>query len=418
MLKVLKKVGISCILKIKGLFASFESQAVYVKDLRKVIVYKDGRKLKYPKNYDRIVKLGKIIKSEDSNNDSMYELCYDRYKYNLISVAENEKGNSFITKDGKGYFTIKFLVYKGKLSKDECNDNDDYCGFYKPFKFKKIDLVKYLPVFEIDTSSLKLINSSVLTKEEKNGRGEVHKVIDEKGRNGELLYTSDYKKLNTSFFEIRDQNNNLELDKSLISVPIVFIVGLVKICTKLLAFIPIKLGKCLISRQSPVVKSCGYLLFAFVIIVKNLVNMGATILKVIILLFVANKEKYGDAYLTMWNCQLSKCWEEFMKDFSVIKIEEREEKLGNMDNRKIIGTWRELNAKRLFIEKSLKNEINESNGSISQSREQSLKKEKLQNEISEGMAEFSSQRNKDFYVRREKSRRGLHQKQDTMLYMH
>ncbi|MGL9725207.1 MAG: hypothetical protein ACR5KV_00150 [Wolbachia sp.] len=42
------------------------------------------------------------------------------------------------------------------------------------------------------------------------------------------------KKLSTHFSEIRDQNGNLELNKSLIFVPIVFVTSLAKICAKLL----------------------------------------------------------------------------------------------------------------------------------------------------------------------------------------
>ncbi len=409
MLEVLKKVGTNLVLKIKDLFAPSESQ-VYVKDLRKVMVYKDGRKCRYPENYDHIVRFGKIEKGED-NNKNMYKLRYGGYKYNLISVLSDEKGEPFKTRDGKSYFTIEFLVDKGKVNRDKHDCNDDYRGFYEPFKFKKFDLAGHLPVFEIDTSLLKLINSSVLTKKKKSKEGKVQEFIDEKGRNGELLYTSDYKKLSTSFFEIRAQGNNLELDKSLISVSVVFIAGLAKICAKLLAFIPMKLAEHLIRRQNSIAKSCGYFLFTTAIMVKNLVNIGTTMLKAPILLFVANKKKYGDAYLTMWNCQLREYWKEFMKDFSVIGVGKREE-LRDKDDEKIIGTWKELNVRKLFVEKGLEERVNNSSEDINKSEEQSLNRKKSQNEIDKRIAEFRNQKGSNVYIRKEQNRRNSQQGQD------
>ncbi|QKX01618.1 hypothetical protein GOY13_01490 [Wolbachia endosymbiont of Cruorifilaria tuberocauda] len=407
MLEVLKRVGTNLVLKIKGIFTSFESK-IYVRDLRRVVVYRDGRKCKYPENYDHIVKLGKIKKNEYGNNLGGYELCYGGYKYNLISIFSNEKGEFLKRKYAKSYFTIKFLADKGKVNKNQHDDVDNYCGFYRPFKFKKLDLEKYLPIFEVDTNSLKLINSSILTKKKKNKEGKVHKIINEKGRNGELLYTSNYKKLSSSFFEIRDQGNNLELDKSLISVSIIFAAGLVKICAKLLTFIPIGLGGYLISVENLLAKSCGYLLFTPAIIVKNLVNIGSTIFKALILLLVVDKEKYGDAYLTMWNCQLCEYCKEFIKDLNIIGRVGKSEELSDIDyEEEIIGTWKELNIRRLSINKGLEIAINGSGGSINESMKHSLKKEKLQNGMNEKISEFTNHRSSNLCIRREQDRSDL-----------
>lgn len=384
MLETLKKWGIDLTLKVKDLFSSSESQ-VYVKDLRKVMIYEDGRKCQYPKNYDQIVDSGRVVKKNDKlvkNKDGNpeYQLIYNEYEFDLALVKEIDK---------KSYFTIDFLVSKGR------REVNDYSKFYKPFKFSKIDLEKHLPVFEVDTKLLRLTNSSFLAKKGcfiNDDTGEVdEKDRDEKGRNGKLLYTSDYKKLSTHFSEIRDQNNNLELDKSLISVPIIFVASLAKVCTKLLTCLPIKLGEYLISEQNPIAKSFGYLLFTPAMAVKNLVNMGATILKAPILLFVADKKKYGDAYFTMWKHQLKGCWEEAKSDFNVIKGGERL-KPGQKDHKplSIVGTWDELNARRPGIEKDLEKPSNKSSESIDKSREpdigKSLKKEKLQNKSNEKIA--------------------------------
>ena len=341
MLETLKKWGTDLTLKVKDLFTSPESQ-VYVKDLRKVMVYKDGRKCRYSKNYDEIVKSGKIIEAKNSEGETIYKLLYGEKDKNgrqpsfeLTLVKET---------DDRSYFTIDFLV-----NPEKNKDVKHYNGYYKPFGFSKIDLEKHIPIFEVDTQSLKLTNSSFLAKKGcfiNDDTGEVdEKDRDEKGRNGKLLYASDYKKLSTHFSEIRDQDGNLELDKSLISVPIVFATSLAKVCTKLLTSLPIKLGEYLISEQNPIAKSFGYLLFTPAMAVKNLVNMVATILKAPILLFVANEKKYGDAYFTMWKHQLKECWEEAKSDFNVIKGEERlKPDHGNRDS--LVGTWDELNARR------------------------------------------------------------------------
>ncbi|WP_419246993.1 hypothetical protein ACJZL1_03655 [Wolbachia endosymbiont of Rhagoletis indifferens] len=370
----------SLTLGVRSLFTSSEPSTTYVKDLRKVITY-DRRKCQYPKNYDEIVKSGKIIEAKNSKDETIYKLLYGEEdkdgrqpSFDLApveSTGSKEKSVKF------HYFTINFLVDPDKDAREFRSSNRSYYSkYYKPFGFLKIDLEKHIPIFEAEKTKdsqypFELTNSSVLTKEVKNKEGKVQEVVDEKGRNGKLLYTSDYKKLSTHFSEIRDQNNNLELDKSLISVPIIFVASLAKVCTKLLTSLPIKLGEHLISKQNPIAKSFGYLLFTPAMAVKNSVNMVATILKAPILLFVANEKKYGDAYFTMWKHQLKGCWEEAKSDFNVIKGGEREaeqkEKCPNLDT--IIGTWDELDARRPGIEKGLEKPSNKSSESIDKSRE-------------------------------------------------
>ncbi|MDX5462292.1 MAG: hypothetical protein O7157_01830 [Wolbachia endosymbiont of Tetragnatha montana] len=384
MLETLKKWGTDLALKAKGLFASSESATTYVKDLRKVMTY-DGRKCQYPKNYDQIVESGKIKVNKDMHGNPVLDKDKNP-TYRLVYGKKEEDGRqpSFeLTKiteiDGKSYFTIDFLVSKDR------HEIDNYSAFYKPFGFSKIDLKEHIPIFEVDTQLPKLTNSRVLAKKGSslNDKGEVDKKDrDEKGRNGKLLYTSDYKKLNTSFSEIRDQNGNLELDKSLISVPIVFATSLAKVCTKLLTSLPIKLGEHLIGKQNPIAKSFGYLLFTPAMAVKNSVNMVATILKAPILLFVANEEKYGDAYLTMLKCQLKGCWEEAKSDFNIIKGGERL-KPGQKDHKplSIVGTWDELNARRPGIERDLEKQGTDKE--VSKSNEILKSPEKEQNKGNE-----------------------------------
>ncbi len=364
MLETLKKWGTDLTLKVKDLFSSSESQ-VYVKDLRKVMTY-DGRKCQYPKNYDQIVQSAKIIESRDMNGKLIPEDGKPTYKLLYGERDKDKKQPSFkLTlveeKDDRSYFTIDFLVNPKKNK-----DVKHYDGYYEPFGFSRMDLKKHVPIFEAQKTKnpqypFELTNSSVLTKEVKNKEGKVQEVVDEKGRNGELLYTSNYKKLSTHFSEIRDQNGNLELDKSLISVPIIFATSLAKVCAKLLTSLPIKLGEHLISKQNPIAKSFGYLLFTPAAAVKNSVNMVATILKAPVLLFVADKKKYGDAYFTMWKHQLKEGWKEAKNDLKVVKDGEREaeqkEKRPDLDP--IIGTWDELNARRPDIEKGLKKQGND-----------------------------------------------------------
>ncbi|MGL9718968.1 MAG: hypothetical protein ACR5K9_10335 [Wolbachia sp.] len=357
MLEALKKWGTDFVLKTKDLFTTSESQ-VYVKDLRKVMTY-NGRKCQYPKNYDQVVGSGKIIEGKDSDGETIYKLLYGpedkngaqpSFKLALVKKA-----------DDRSYFTVDYKDNQGKQIPIGWLDK----SYFEPLGFSRLDLRKRLPIFEAQRTEnpkypFQLTNSSVLTKKEKNEKGEVEKVIDKEGRNGELLYTSDYKKLNTSFFEVRDQSNNLELDKSLISVPIVFAAGLAKVCTKWLTHLPMKLGEYLVSRENPIAKSFGYFLFTPAVAVKNLVNMGATILKAPILLFVADEKKYGDAYWTMWKQQLKECWEEVKSDYSVVKDGKRlEPKKEDYPEHKIAGTWKELDARRPGIEKDLEEQGND-----------------------------------------------------------
>ncbi|MFT4313843.1 MAG: hypothetical protein AB3P11_01815 [Wolbachia pipientis] len=403
MFGVLKKAVTDFTLKAKGLFASSESQ-IYVKDLRKVMTYTDGRKCKYPKNYDQIVESGKIIEAKNSEGETIYKLLYGKTdtdgrkpSFELTLVKET---------DDRSYFTIDFLV-----NREKNKDVKHYDGYYKPFEFSKIDLEKHIPIFEAKKTNdpIELTHSSVLMKKVKNGEGKVQGVVDEKGRNEELLYTSNYKKLSTNFSEIRDQNGSLELDKSLISVPIVFAAGLAKICARMLTFIPMKLGENLIARKNQVAKSFGYLFFTPAVVVKNLVNVGATILKVPILLFVANEKKYGDAYLTMWKHQLKECWKEVKSDFNVVTNGERP-KPKQKDHKplSIVGTWKELNARKSDIEKNLEKGLSKNSESIDKSRElgvgESLK-EKLQNKTDEKIAAAVNQKSNTPHIDGEIKRR-------------
>ncbi|WP_425386397.1 hypothetical protein [Wolbachia endosymbiont (group A) of Barypeithes pellucidus] len=383
MFGVLKKGATDLTLKAKGLFTSSEPATTYVEDLRKVMTYKGERKCKYPGNYDQIKKSGKIIENRDihgklilEDGKPTYKLLYgqkdengEQPSFRLSLVTENKDNDN-----DRSYFTINYIDNQGKQIPIDWLDK----SYFEPLGFSRMDLKKYVPIFEAKKTNdpqypFELTNSSV---EVKNKEGKVQEVVDEKGRNGKLLYTSDYKKLNTSFSEIRDQNGNLELDKSLISVPIVFATSLAKVCTKLLTSLPIKLGEHLISKQNPIAKSFGYLLFTPAMAVKNLVNMGATILKAPILLFVADKKKYGDAYYTMWKHQLKGCWEEAKSDFNVIKGGERLKPEQNDDEPlSIVGTWDELDARR----RGLENALNKSSESIDKFREPGVEKS-LKNE--------------------------------------
>lgn len=400
MFGLLKKGVADFTLKAKDLFASSESQ-IYVKDLRKVMTYTDGRKCKYPKNYDQIVKSAKVVESKNSNGETIYKLLYGKKIFELALVEKT---------DDRSYFTIDFLV-----NREKNKDVKHYDGYYKPFEFSKIDLEKHIPIFEAreKDGKFELTNSSFLAKKGCSINDKTGKVNeeyrDEKGRNGKLLYTSDYKKLSTHFSEIRDQSDNLELDKSLISVPIVFAAGLAKICARMLTFIPMKLGENLIARKNRVAKSFGYLFFTPAVVVKNLVNMGATILKVPILLFVANEKKYGDAYLTMWKHQLKECWKEAKSDFNIIKGEEglKPEQKDRKPLR-IVGTWDELDARSPGIERDLEKALNKSSESIDKSREpgvgESLK-EKPQNKTDKKIAAAVNQKSSTPHIDREIERR-------------
>ncbi|MDR2978433.1 MAG: hypothetical protein LBU56_03385 [Rickettsiales bacterium] len=401
MLETLKKWGTDLTLKVKDLFTLPESQ-VYVKDLRKVMVYKDGRRCLYPKNYDEIVGSGKIIEGKDSDGETIYRLLYGpkdkngeqpSFKLTLVRKAGN-----------RSYFAVDYKDNQGKQIPIDRLDN----SYFEPLGFSRLDLRKHVPVFEVQKKDgkLALTNSSLLAKKGcsiNDKTGEVNEEDrDEEGRNGELLYTSDYKRLSTSFFEIRNQSGNLELDKSLISVPIVFAAGLAKICAKLLTFIPMKLGEHLVNRQNPIAEFFGYLLFTPAMAVKNLVNMGATVLKAPILLFVADKKKYGDAYWTMWKHQLKECLQETKNDYSVVKEGKRSEpeKKDYLDRDTTYGTWKELDAMRPGIERELEEGLNKSSESTNKSSE----KRKSQNERNKQIAD-ENQESGTPYTDRERKRR-------------
>ncbi|CCE77943.1 hypothetical protein [Wolbachia pipientis] len=402
MLETLKKWGTDLTLKVKDLFSSSESQ-VYVKDLRKVMVYKDGRKCQYPKNYDQIVQSAKIIENRDMHGNAILDKDKNP-TYKLLYGQKDENGKqpsfrlSLVTEDkdnDRSYFTINYIDNQDKqipidwLSK----------SYFELLGFSRMDLKKHVPIFEAQKTNdpkypFELTHSSVLMK---------------KVKNGELLYTSNYKKLSTNFSEIRDQNGGLELDKSLISVPIVFAAGLAKICARMLTFIPIKLGENLIARKNRVAKSFGYLFFTPAVVVKNLVNMGATILKVPILLFVANEKKYGDAYLTMLKHQLKECWKEIKSDFNVVTNGERP-KPKQKDHKplSIVGTWDELDARSPGIERDLEKALNKSSESIDKSRESGVGeslKEKPQNKTDKKIAAAVNQKSSTTHIDREIERR-------------
>ncbi|MDG7053355.1 MAG: hypothetical protein LKM45_05795 [Wolbachia endosymbiont of Alcedoecus sp.] len=384
MLKTLKKWVTDLTLKVKDLFTSPKS---YVKDLRQVMTYNE-KKCQYPKNYDQIVEFGKIIEGKDSDGETIYKLLYglrdkngEQPSFRLTLVKET---------GDRSYFAVDYRDNQGKQIPVDWLDK----SYFEPLGFSRLDLRKRVPAFEAQKTGdskypFKLTNSSILTKKEKSKEGKIQEVVDLKGRNGELLYTSDYKKLSTSFFEIRDQNGNPEPDKSLISIPIVLAAGLAKICAKLLTSIPMELGEHLVNRQNPIAKFFGYLLFTPAMAVKNLVNMGATILKAPILLFVADKKKYGDAYWTMWKHQLKEYWKETKNDYSVIKegkrSEPEEKDYPNRDT--ICGTWKELNARRPGIEKELEDALSKGSESMDKFKEQSSGKEELQSRIDKEIAD-------------------------------
>ncbi|WCR54073.1 MAG: hypothetical protein PG981_001095 [Wolbachia endosymbiont of Ctenocephalides orientis wCori] len=337
MFTALKRWTNGFIVKTRDLFNSPESE-IYVKDLRKVITHKDGRKCQYPKNYHEIVTFGKIEK----DNDGSYRLEYKGKEFSLAIVQ---------TTDSSSYATINFLVDPEK--RDFRNNNlNDFSKYYEPFGFSRIDLEKHIPVFEIDNTSGKLTPPPKKDIEE---NGKVKKVDNPKGRNGELVYASEWKKLNPDFFEIRDHNGNLELDKSLLSVPLAFATYSARVFAGWVTSPFMKVGEWLISKQNPVAKAFGYALFTPAAAVKNLVNIGSTILRFPILLFVADKEKYGDSYLTMWKHQFKESWQEVKDDFSVIKNGKMEEKVEiGYPKVKAGGTWKELNAMKPQIEQDLK----------------------------------------------------------------
>ena len=360
MFAIAKTKTVGLILGLKNLFSSSDSR-VYVKDLRQVLTSNDGRKLKYQKNYSTVVQEGKIEKI-NSNDSPQFKLFFgkkdDKENQDMFDLC-------FICKDGdKSYYTISFLV------NHRAGKNDDFQGYYKPFKFSKKDLNTHLPVFEIteQNGKYKLSNSSILLKSVANKENrKVQELTDNKGRNGQFLYQSYYKKLNPYFFLIIDlskdqhgdlkKSNNLEFDKSLISVPIVFTTTLAKIFGKCVSFIPEKIGTSLIKSNNQVVRAFGYCLFTPAVIIKNSINVIATTARLPILLFVADEKKYGNAYRTMWKYQFTECIKEVKNDYNIIKtgiVESiQEEKKDLPKERKVIGTSKELDTLKLEIKNDL-----------------------------------------------------------------
>ncbi|MDD9331695.1 MAG: hypothetical protein PV340_03560 [Wolbachia sp.] len=345
MLGRLKKVITGFILGTKSQFASSSGKSrVYVKDFRRVMISLNGKKCKYPENYDQVVNSAKIVKE-----GSIYKLVYNGNEFNLSLV--NEAGD-------RSYFTLEFLVNPQK-------HDVRYPKYYKPFGFSKIDLEKYVPVFEVDLESLKLTNSSVLTKKgffNNNRKSEINK----KGRNGRLLCTSDYQKLNINFFAIRDQNGGMEI-KSVLSAPVVFCTGFAKALAKFVTHYPMKLGERLLSNKHWFVRRIGYALFVFSMVIKNLVNVGANLLRAPILLFTLDKKKYADNYLTAWTYQVKESWNQIKDDYEVLRSHKRVElEQEDLPKLKFAGTWDELNAIRSDVEKKLENQKSGTNETLSQ----------------------------------------------------
>ncbi|HCE59398.1 MAG TPA: hypothetical protein DEQ74_00980 [Wolbachia sp.] len=377
------------ILRTGNFFTSSES-LTYVEDVRRPVTHNvenEWRQCKYPGNYDDVVKNGRIQRRKDSQNNPIpgeYELLFGdideegkQKSFPLTLVIQTVEEDSskegvyhdiIYKDDNKRYFTIKELVGK------DLTGQTNYSRFYEPFEFSKEYLEKYLPVFEVtDINADKkqgkdpiyeLTNSSVATKKV-NGQ----KVSDEKCRNGKLLYTSDSERVNIYFFAIYDEKGNLELAKSLfISVPIMFFTTLPKLFTEYVIAPFMKMGEWLMNRQNSVAQIFGRVLFTPAAIIKNTLNMGATILKTPVLLFTANEKKYGDAYYTRLKEQFKKCWNDLKRDCEVItsgKVPESEEEKGHTE-RYMIGTWEELNARKPGIqgEVEVSQETKDRSGSI------------------------------------------------------
>lgn len=338
----LKNSAASAVLGTKGIITS-ESSTPYVEDLRKVLTHK-GKICIYPKNYDKLVKYGKIKKDKDGN----YKLVFGkkdehgkRPKFDLELVKEAD--------DNKSYFTIKF----------PCSIDDLDETYITPFGFSTLGftqrgyLKKYAPIFEIDTKLNKLVNSSVLTKIE-NGK----EVPDPEARNGQFLFTSHSKNFNISVWEFRGRNGELEFDKSLISVPIVVVSVIVNDSVKLLVYLPEKLGEYLRGRQDLVSKFFGNCLLIPTKAVKNITELLTTVTKTApaLLLTGGEKKKYADSYVTISLAQFKECFGKIKGDWNTIFTGVQNDKTGEQKkppNFEITGTWKELNALRTKIEQDL-----------------------------------------------------------------
>lgn len=329
---------------------------------------------------------GKSIKDQDGN--LKYILSYEE----VVEDKEEKKEVKFdlvLVKEigDKSYFTTDFLLNpKG----------DNNSKYYDLFESSIVSL-KGRSVFEVDTCQL--TNSSMLGKKDckLNDKGEFNEEDrDPKGRNGKLLYNSYYGKpdpsknkneidikinikCNTSFFVIRDQNNNIEWDKSFISVPIVLASALAKVFANWLTVIPMKLGEFLIGKKHPIAKFFGYPLFTAGAIVKHSVNMLSKMPKAIILPFVANEKKYGDKYNTkLWH-QLIGHWDELKSDFDVIKDGKRKpEQEETRPNLEFTATWDELDKIKPGIKKDLEETKNSKKASATLSKSHGAETLKVQ----------------------------------------
>lgn len=361
-------------------FSQSESQT-YVKDRREAVTHNvikdkqniEGRQCRYPGNYHDIVKKGRIQIRKDSQNNPIpgkYDLLFSdkkvkQLRFPLALVIQDitedpSKTKSFTNipcqDDSKFYFTIEALV-----GKDPNNGNEYYSGFYKPFEFSTKDLEKCLPVFEVENINAdqkqgkdpiyKLTNSSVVTK-----KVDGQEVPDEECRNGKLLHTSYSGPSYLHAFAITDERGNLELAKSLfISVPIMFVTSSLKIFANFVTAPFMRIGEWLMSRQNPVVQAFGRVLRGSAELTKNVVNMVATIFRIPILLFTANKEKYSDVHYTLWKEQFKEYWNGIKNSYKVItsgKVPESEEAKDRTEHH-MIGTWKELDARKSEIEGKL-----------------------------------------------------------------
>lgn len=323
-----------------------ESQ-VYVRDLRKVMLM-NKKRLKYPKKYHKIVKDGEIITTDhtDSEGNVVLKLLYGkkdkkglRPAWTLVHVATDEC-------HGKAYYTMHMLLY-------DSSERRLSSSCYEPFGFTSVDLKKYTPVIDIKktddpgnpyqlTNTLYIARKGCSVSDES---GEVDaNSRNEKALNGKQLYTAFYGKQDPSFFVIRDEHDKIELDKTILCFSVSLFVYTVIFIRMLLTFIPMKFGECLLHLKNPVSKVLGNIFFTPFVPLKFIVDLSAIIVKMPILLFVANEKKYGDKYWVLWKHELLKCFHELSSDCSVIKNGKRPD-LSDYDEYFLIGTWDELNVR-------------------------------------------------------------------------
>lgn len=319
---------------------------VYVEDLRTVMLF-NGKILKYPKNYHDIVQNGTIrFSGIDSDGNPHLELVYGNKAtkgkqlcWTLTHVAEDECHS-------KAYYTMYSLVYKPV---EELGSS-----FYEPFKFSRLQLRKYAPVIDIKKTGdhdnpYILINSLYLAKEGCSINKESGEVDDnsrkEKGLNGKLLYYSTYDKQDPRFFVIRDENDRLEIDKSIICFVISLFVYTVIFLRKFLTFLPMIVGEWFLSHQNVFSKVLGNIFFTPFVPFKFLIDMLAIFVKITVLLFAADEKKYGNKYYILWKSELMECFRELKSDCLLIKSGKRSDNESEYGVYKLIGTWDELNVR-------------------------------------------------------------------------